>query len=335
MSYTNGERTRECTGINVAYRPFSLGPISKYFAVNGPDESLDGNDRWRKPGFSDIPFEDLLEAARKRDKALQWDLHRVPLDTFAITESPWLRRTGWSRTFAGRRMDVLIDASQKPKGGEKNLQRISESVRRVILKCLDGVRNCTERNWMLIGFWLGSPMRNKPESKPFRLQYQQGTLDRYIQYWQRLICFCLRALGDEVKYGVEFLAAQMIALRELYASADVEQVNQAVLDERVFEVSIKLIMHSDYAEQRSVLIYFCCLLGYNPILKQWRKAADYTPILGSIQFCIRVLMLEFAIPSHLRATRVDGMSNPLNTFRELRDVSMVGGRRAYSIQLYT
>jgi len=67
-----------------------------------------------------------------------------------------------------------------------------KSVERVIRHCIEGVQDC-ERNWNLIPFWLASPECGKP----FRSFFKDNTIERYVDYWQQLICFCLRILGEE------------------------------------------------------------------------------------------------------------------------------------------
>ncbi|TMC15888.1 MAG: hypothetical protein E6J34_20790 [Chloroflexi bacterium] len=61
------------------------------------------------------------------------------------------------------------------------------------------------------------------------------------------------------------------------------------------EVSAKLIMHSDYEQRRSGLIHFCGVLGYNATTETWREPSDYTPMLAGMQFCMRLIMLEYTL----------------------------------------
>jgi len=92
------------------------------------------------------------------------------------------------------------------------------------------------------------------------------------------------------------------------------------------ELSVLLIQHSDYAAQRSSLIYFCGILGYNTSSKQWRAPEDYTNILAGIQWCIRVIILESALPSQLRDNYTeDSVQNPVDSFRSQRDKWLIDG----------
>src|SRR5436190_22858397 len=87
------------------------------------------------------------------------------------------------------------------------------------------------------------------------------------------------------------------------------------IEQKILELSILLIQHSDYAKERSSLVYFMGVLVYNVEWKQWRQPLEYTTILAGIQFCMRVIMLEAALPRIAR----DGIdetspANPVELF---------------------
>src|SRR5436309_15090184 len=65
---------------------------------------------------------------------------------------------------------------------------------------------------------------------------------------------------------------------------------------KILDLSTLLIQHSDYTKKRSSLIYFTGVLGYNLQWKQWRQPLEYTTILAGLQFYIRVIMVEAALP---------------------------------------
>ena len=233
----------------------------------------------------DTLIKSLLEEGTNRDQDYERMLDLVHKSS-PITLTPWLRRTGWTKTFEGRDMKELVDLARKPKDGEPGLLLIWNAIERVVQKCFDGVKDCWNRGWGLILFWLMSTKRSEDSSKPFRMHFKDGTVSRYASYWQQFFMFCLRSLEDPNKYGVEFRGTQLNGLNELQVMVDLEQPSNDELDKKVMsitnntdelilELSINFIKHADYVKERSVLLYFLGTLGYDSINKQWLKPSIF------------------------------------------------------------
>ena len=99
-----------------------------------------------------------------------------------VTLTPWLRRTGWPRTFKGRDMEVLVNLARLPKKAEVQLKVVCDSIARVIKDCTLGMMDCEDRNWNLISFWLASPEKGKPELRSFRTYFKDSMIDIYTSY---------------------------------------------------------------------------------------------------------------------------------------------------------
>ena len=85
-------------------------------------------------------------------------------------------------------------------------------------------------------------------------------------------------------------------------------------------------MHSDYAQRKSALVHFFGILGYDVRRKRWRAPNTYTPILAGVQFCMCVLILEYALPSDRRDELICTEGNdPLEIFRAVRNKWLVDG----------
>ena len=98
------------------------------------------------------------------------------------------------------------------------------------------------------------------------------------------------------------------------------------LEQALFNLSVSLICHSDYAKEPSSLIYYTGIRGYNVDYKQWRKPQDYTTILAGIQFCIRIIMLEHALPTGSRDEFTEHSAlTPVMKFHEIRKWLIDGG----------
>src|SRR5271155_5457609 len=113
----------------------------------------------------------------------------------------------------------------------------------------------------------------------------QRLIKRYKESWQRLICYCIRALREEEECGIQFLPDQEEILPELREMAESNEEDEETMDSKVLKVSALLIMHSDYAPRKSALVHFFVVLGYDARTKRWREPNTYTPILAGVRCC--------------------------------------------------
>jgi len=89
---------------------------------------------------------------------------------------------------------------------------------------------------------------------------------------------------------------------------------------------VSFLKHSDFALCKSSLIYFSGILGFNIHLHQWEEPSSYTQILAGLQFCIRVILLEYSIPVDQRDNIRGIKPTPLERFRQVHDPYLVEGR---------
>lgn len=239
-----------------------------------------------------------------------------------VTLTPWLRHTKWHERFKGKDMKVLHGLTDPPKLDQEKEIMLWKSVDRVIRKCWNGFHDCSKRGWGMIPFWLASAIRDKEDSRPFRTYIASYTLHRYIGYWQRYILFCIRAteLLEFTAKQIELIQTVCLWMKEGSAT------DENAIDDSILQLSIELIKHSDYAHQRSSLIYFTGVLGYNTDYKQWRQPQDYTTILAGLQFCIRIIMLEAALPISRRHEFTEHtLVTPVKQFCKVRNQWLIDG----------
>jgi hypothetical protein len=275
------------------------------------------------------PLENLINAAideaSERDYEYQRTLNIIKDSKSLVTKTPWLRRTRWEEMFAGKDMNMLNQLAHSPDPRDTELQQIWSSVDRVVRACFRGVLDCHARGWELVLFWMASVDRNKEDTKPFRTHMELRTMARYIGYWQQYIMLCVRAITTDD--SVPFTPRQHQCIEQLIATVELDGiVEDYVIDQKVLELSVLLIQHSDYATQRSSLVYFCGVLGFNTEWKQWRQPQDYTTILAGIQWCVRVFMLQAGLPMESRDDYTeDSIVNPVEAFCTVRDKWLVDG----------
>jgi hypothetical protein len=278
--------------------------------------------------FTDQLLKDLIGVAKERDMEHQQEINTVRDNTSLVTKTPWLRYNRWDKKFAGQDMNVLHKLTDLPLVAESESEEriISESVARILNAYWEGFQDCMAREWDLIPFWLQSVVLEKEDTKPFRSYIAPYTLIRYIGYWQSYILLCWRMYNQQDE-RLEWTRPQrqgLIRLRNLMNGYAEDQSME--LDEALLELSVSFICHSDYAKAPSSLIYYAGIRGYNVDYKQWRKPQDYTTILAGIQFCIRIIMLEHALPRESRnAFTEDSPMTPVMKFRQVRQWLIDGG----------
>ena len=147
---------------------FFKGKYIKYFEVNlGMHRKND----------LDTLIDSILEEANQREEDWRLTLNDIK-ETDIVTKTPWLIRTRWEKTFLGQEMKVLVKLTEKPESYEQDLMEVWKSVARIIEKCWKGVDNIADRGWDLILFWLNSVDSNKANSKPFRLEKKDNTINK-------------------------------------------------------------------------------------------------------------------------------------------------------------
>ena len=100
------------------------------------------------------------------------------------------------------------------------------------------------------------------------------------------------------------MKSQLEALQEIWAMVELDEEDEDLLDSRIFNLSIQFIMHSDYAEKKSALIHFTNVLGLDGKKIGFRMPNRYTPILAALIYCLRILLLEHAIPTDHRTNNL-------------------------------
>jgi hypothetical protein len=269
----------------------------------------------------------------ERDKKHQREINTVQDNTSLVTKTPWLWYTRWDKKFAGQDMNELHTLTNPPEATTAEEKLIWDMVSKSVKRCWEGYHDCLEREWDLIPFWLRSVTLEKEDTKPFRTYIAPDTLTRYVCYWQSYILFCYRMFTRK-DTRVEFTTSQfqnLVAVRNVIDSDDENQTEE--LELLLFKLSVSLICHSDYAKEPSSLIYYSGVRGYNVDYKQWRKPLEYTTILAGVQFCIRLIMLEYALPTGRRDEFTDSISvTPVMQFRKVRNWLIDGGGMSHTLE---
>ena len=276
-------------------------------------------------------IECLLDSADAKDEAVQAALDQIDGNIHKVDNTPWLRKTGWPKMFAGQDMGTLHALTQLA-ASNSELEMIATSVVRVItVRCMESIHDLNERNWTLIPFWLNSYDVSKAHEKPFSEHIETKTVEKYAKLWARLLVMCVRVIGmegeEQRECGVEFTPEQEASFIGLKVYVEGVFVDDDELDTMVLHCSALLCKHDDYAPQRSAIMYFMGILGYDIWSQSWSTPNSYTPKLAAIQLCMRVVLLEHTIPMDGRDTWRESYaaSNPVEEFNAVRNVWLVEG----------
>jgi hypothetical protein len=226
----------------------------------------------------------LLRGAMEQE--LERERHRNQVQDKNILQemTPWLRRTRWVKRFQGKDMKILNELCIEPTlGTEDGLDKVWKSVARVVARCFESVKDCSEREWNLILFWLASAHKKEPNNTPFSIYMDCKTKERYTRYWQQFIVFVVRGIDNEVEYGIQYTEPQSRAVNRIKDCLKQEEYNDKTLDMLVMNMSLEFIKHDCYGKERSALLYYTGVIGYHIGWKRWRAPEDYTPILAGLQ----------------------------------------------------
>jgi hypothetical protein len=103
----------------------------------------------------------------------------------------WLRRAGWSTNFAGRDLGEIHGSSRMPSPADSELRRLIGAIDSMFFdRCIGGLKTMPLMTRLL----LASPHPTEAHSRPFGPLKEKTSMDRYLAYWKRLLCYCMNVL---------------------------------------------------------------------------------------------------------------------------------------------
>lgn len=305
---------------SVRLQTFMTGPKSAihYFCVTDSNEG--GLDRDAKT--ERLPsqlVEDITEQwCHEREE--QEELQRVLADGASKHETTnWLKRAGWTTHLTGKDLIMIHSCSRMPGRGDDALQRMKTAMDRVFFRrCVGGLRSMPLMTRLL----LASPHQQDAHSRPFGPLQEKTSMDRYLTYWTRFLCYCLNVLSlSEAdlfdQHGFRFLPRQRERLNHLRDHLHDEDESEADLEEELLQVSASFWMQRlDEDPFLSPLWHFICVLGIDGESGQFRPAHLFTYVLAGLVYVGRALLAEWAIPTAERSE----MRDLGEQFAEVRNV---------------
>jgi hypothetical protein len=103
----------------------------------------------------------------------------------------WLKRTGWPAHFSGRNLADIQACSRMPGRDDNELQRMVAVLDRLFFdRCIGGLKSMPLMTRLL----LASPHPHDAHSRPFGPLQEKTSMDRYLIYVKRFLCYCFNVL---------------------------------------------------------------------------------------------------------------------------------------------
>jgi hypothetical protein len=105
------------------------------------------------------------------------------------------------------------------------------------------------------------------------------------------------------------------------------EFDEDLLDDAVLDFSARLVIHEEWKGGIGTIEYYCGIMGYQQKTSTWAKANNYTPKLAGIQWCMRIILLEWTLPTKDRNDFChDAGETPLDKFRKVHGKWLVEGQ---------
>ena len=235
-----------------------------------------------------------------------------------------MRKTRWARKFAGRDLFAVAAVCRRPDSDEGSLLLVWQSVHRVLERCRLSVSawHDDEEDGDVVLGWLSSPQTAKYNPEPFSTYYEKSTHVKYTNWWAHGICYCLRLVLLEDRYGHTFSDKEEAALRRVWDIAELGADDESGLDSSVFDLSVLFWTYEGRAQSKSAIIHFSAVFGIDNHKGCYRLPPIYGQILAALLYYARLLLFEYALP----ATDRQNLNNPFQSFLDIHHLWLVDGR---------
>jgi len=277
-----------------------------------------------EPDEADGPLRCLVDSLeiQERDSLKQ---AQIGLDEKAgVVRTPWLTRTRWMERYEGMDMEELYKLTDKPNLGEEEewMLTLWSDIGGTIGWCFEGLKDLHERGWDRISFWLASPNQESTNKSPMNIYIQSATVVKYAGYWQKFLCFCLRGKKSGIT-GLNLTMEQENSLDEMQAMYEDSEREDIERMKRILIWSLRFIKQTVYEVGLPALVFYSGVLGYRRGKGGWRQPEDYTNMLAGMLWCMRVLVLEYALPTASRERLAQDEMNPMERVKLIRDKYLV------------
>jgi Orsellinic acid/F9775 biosynthesis cluster protein D len=296
MKIGRGRHTDQVEWTTVWCQQFFTGVGRCFFQVQNTYRPANSEVR---PTLLQLIHQQLDEKERKeREK------RRIIRDSDEATEiSPWLERTEWIHHLAGQDKSAMAKLVQPAEKEELELQEVEKSIVRLVKKA-----QCTISNKQVSIFTLHrlkSFHAGQDMERPFEVDMQKKTMERYWKVWQQLLAYVLRTADTESRLyqltsrqreDIQSVKSIVKQLQQEESEEKVEEL-QEDLDICCLRLCIALLHHKLNRQYDSAIVSGLAVMGLDPIhggeLYRFKSPAQYTPLLSGFIKVAQMLTLQY------------------------------------------
>lgn len=286
---------------------FFISVGQRYFPVRQTNQAVS------LPGDTTGRLLQLVHRQLDQKERIVKEKRQIVKDSEDATEvSPWLERTQWIRHLEGQDKAAMAQLVKPAQAEEPELQEVEKSLKRLVEKARQTVLQKKVSSFALHRIQSFQP--GQDAEKPFHVNMDRGTIERYQRVWSQLLVYILRTVDSEVRlYQVNenqqncirgvMLAANRFQLYEPeeLEEEDMETMKQEV-DRHCLQLCVALLdQQLDHDEYESAIISYLAVaaLEYLPGDEggkyKFKDSAYYTPVLSGVIKIAQMLTIQYCL----------------------------------------
>ncbi|KAH0565678.1 hypothetical protein GP486_000934 [Trichoglossum hirsutum] len=302
-----GRKTAQIEWTTVWCQRFFTGVGRHFFQVQQTNQS---DESWTDTStqLRQLVYRQLEQKERTVQKKRQ--LIRDAEDSTEV--SPWLERTQWIRHLEGQDRAAIAQLVKPADTEELEFQEMEKSVKRLVEKARQTILQKKVSTFTL--HRVQSFQTGQDAEKPFHVNMDLDTLERYQRVWMRLLVYVLRTVDlDSRLYqltqdqqsciqSVKLAASrfQMYKLEEL--EEEEAEAMQKEMDKYCLKLCIALLDHRlDHNEYESAIISYFAVAALEHIHDdgtgqyRFKDSGEYTPILSGYIKVAQMLTVQYCL----------------------------------------
>jgi len=271
------------------------------------------SDNLPNPTDSTARLLQLVHRQLDQKEKIEHEKRRIVKDSEDTTEvSSWLERTQWIRHLEGQDKATLLQLVKPMQIEEQELQEVEKSVKRLVEEAQQTILHKKVSIFTLHRLQSFQPGQDAP--KPFHVNNNHQTIERYQRVWVQLLVYILRTadsnsrlyqLTPEQKVGIHnvLLAANRFQLYEPeeLEEEDIEAMRHE-LDKYCLQLCIALLDHRlDHDEYESAIISYFAVASLEHVRSngtgqyRFKDSAQCTPVLSGFIKIAQMLTVQYCL----------------------------------------
>ncbi|KAH0542813.1 hypothetical protein FGG08_002861 [Glutinoglossum americanum] len=248
----------------------------------------------------------------QKEKVIEQKKQAIKDSEDATEVSSWLDRTQWIRHLEGQNKATVAKLVNPAGDEELELQYVEKSLARLVEKARQTILQKKVSTFTLHrvqNFHAG-----EDSHKPFHVNLNSKTIERYRRVWSRLLVYVLRTAKadkrlyqlteDQLSQVKEVLRAVNQAIQfeeEELEETEVEIINEE-LDKSCLELCIGLLDHQlDHDEYESAILSYMAIAGLEyipgnqPDQYKFKDSTQYTPVLSGFIKVAQMITVQYCL----------------------------------------